>query len=235
MFGTLIRRRKQDWSGADERALETTKFSLTVDVPRPCDAVDGGGLDLLPMAKLIADYTQLLCRVRNISAGGLVAEAMSALPVGTAVQVELGMLQRIPARVVWTRDATLGIKFDADADLRAIFSNRPTRSGYRPRPPRLEIECGATVRLGRYFHKVQVRDISLGGIKVALAVPDCAGRNVVVTADSLHPVKGAVRWHKDNYAGIVFDKPLTFAELAEWLGKRLELASLRSGAWSNQR
>ncbi len=32
----------------------------------------------------------------------------------------------------------------------------------------------------------------------------------------------------DARAGIVFDQPLGFAELSEWIGKRLELASLKA-------
>ena len=32
----------------------------------------------------------------------------------------------------------------------------------------------------------------------------------------------------DAKAGIVFDEPLDFDELTEWVGKRLELASLKA-------
>ena len=32
----------------------------------------------------------------------------------------------------------------------------------------------------------------------------------------------------DRRAGIIFDKELQFQELAEWVGKRLELASLKA-------
>jgi hypothetical protein len=37
-----------------------------------------------------------------------------------------------------------------------------------------------------------------------------------------------VRWYSERRAGIVFDKELGFEELAEWVGKRLELASLKA-------
>ncbi len=46
--------------------------------------------------------------------------------------------------------------------------------------------------------------------------------------DSLRPIKGQVRWYSDRCAGIVFDQPLEFDELSEWVGKRLELASLKA-------
>jgi hypothetical protein len=129
----------------------------------------------------------------------------------------------------------VGIKFDANVDLRELLANRKPRSGYRPRPPRLEITCGATVKIGKMYHKTEIRDISLGGIKVRLHDWECVGKAATVAIESLHPIDGRVRWYKMGLAGILFDKPLRFEELAEWMGKRLEVASLRTGAWTRSR
>jgi hypothetical protein len=82
------------------------------------------------------------------------------------------------------------------------------------------------VRIGRRYHRVEVQDISLGGIKLELDDPNCVGKTVVVAVESLRPIKGVVRWYQDGYAGIVFNRPLRFEDLAEWLGKRIEIASL---------
>jgi hypothetical protein len=234
MFGGLIRRTKG--CSEDEFANESTLFSLTTEVPRPTDRrTDDRLLSLLPLAKLVTDGGQDLCRIKNISAGGLHAEATREIPSGTRLHVELAFEQRIPGTVVWTRGASLGIKFDQDVDLRELLANRKPRAGYRPRPPRLEINCGATVRIGKLYHKTQVRDISLGGLKVALHDWDCVGKAATVAVESLRPIEGRVRWYKNGMAGILFDKPLRFEELAEWMGKRLEVASLRTGAWDRSR
>jgi hypothetical protein len=56
----------------------------------------------------------------------------------------------------------------------------------------------------------------------------CVGKQVVVVVESLRPIKGEVRWYSDRKAGIVFSEALNFDELAEWVGKRLELASLKA-------
>jgi hypothetical protein len=56
----------------------------------------------------------------------------------------------------------------------------------------------------------------------------CLGKKVTVVIESLRPVKGEVRWYSDRRAGIVFDQELRFEELAEWIGKRLEVASLKA-------
>jgi hypothetical protein len=150
---------------------------------------------------------------------------------GTELFVELSSDQRIPGKVVWKRDNAIGIKFDENVDLRELLANRRPRHGFRPRPPRLEISCGATVKIANLYHQTEIRDISLGGVKVTLNDWQCVGKPVIVTVESLKPIKGKVRWYKNGRAGIVFDKPLTFDELADWMGKRVELASLRVGAW----
>jgi hypothetical protein len=235
MFGGLIRRKGVRCT-EDELADESTLFSLTTDVPRPTDRrTDERLLALLPIAKLVTEQSQDLCRIKNISAGGLHAEATREIPSGTAVYVELAFEQRIPGQVVWTRGTSLGVKFDNNVDLRELLANRKPRAGYRPRPPRLEITCGATVKIGKMYHNTQVSDISLGGLKVALHDWECVGKAATVAVESLRPIEGRVRWYKTGMAGILFDKPLRFEELAEWMGKRLEVASLRTGAWDRNR
>ena len=49
-----------------------------------------------------------------------------------------------------------------------------------------------------------------------------------MVVESLRPIKGEVRWYSERKAGIVFDQPLDFDELAVWVGPRLELASLKA-------
>jgi hypothetical protein len=151
------------------------------------------------------------------------------------VEVEFGHEQRIPGTVVWTRKSCAGIRFATGVDLRQLLSNKKPREGFRPRPPRLEVNCSATIRIGKLYHRVELRDISLGGLKVAINDWNCCGQPVTVTVDSLRPIKGRVRWYKGGQAGIVFDAPLRFEELAEWLGKRLEVASMKTGVWDRKR
>jgi hypothetical protein len=147
--------------------------------------------------------------------------------VGAPVEIELSS-QRIPASVVWTRDDLVGFKFDQNLDLGELLAGRKPRHGFRPRPPRLEIACKASVRVGKLYYHVDVHDISLEGMKVEPIEEYCVGKKVVVVVESLRPIKGEVRWYSDRRAGIVFDHPLEFNELAEWVGKRLELASLKA-------
>jgi hypothetical protein len=230
MFADLIRRKfsGQELSSTDA-AFESTTVSLSTAVPRPAERRSDDRLSAtLRVGKLTgADGTEQLIKVKNLSAGGIMAMVPRATEVGEQVKVELSS-QHIPASVVWTREGMAGIKFDQNVDLGELLAGRKPRHGFRPRPPRLDIPCKASVRVGKTYYTVDVHDISLGGIKVEPIEEYCVGKKVVVVVESLKPVKGEVRWYSERRAGIVFDKPLDFDELSEWVGKRLELASLKA-------
>lgn len=230
MFTDLIRRQ---FSGkafsSSDAAFESTTISLSTKVPRPADRRHDDRLSaMLRVGKLMdANGSEQLIKVKNLSAGGLMAIVNRAPEAGSQVHIELSS-QRIPATVVWIREDMVGLKFDQDVDLGELLAGRKPRHGFRPRPPRLEIPCKASVRVGKTYYTVDVHDISLGGIKVEPIEEYCVGKKVVVVVESLRPIKGEVRWYSERKAGIVFDQALDFDELAEWIGKRLELASLKA-------
>jgi hypothetical protein len=229
MFGSLIRKKQNPVWNQDDVTFESTTFTLSTAVPRPAERrSDTRLLPTLRVAKLIGANSEQLIRVRNISAGGLFAETLQTPPpVGEQVSVELSS-QTIPSSVVWIRDGTIGLKFDQNVDLGELLAGRKPLHGFRPRPPRLEVACKASVRVGKVYYTVDVHDISLGGMKVEPIEEYCLGKDVIVVVESLRPIKGQVRWFADRRAGIVFDKELKFEELSEWVGKRLELASLKA-------
>ena len=230
MFQSLIRRKTTGtMDGSSDAAFESTTVSLSTAVPRPAERrTDERIAAMLRVGKMIdSSGSQQLIRVKNLSAGGLMAIATQIPAPGDRVDVELTS-EKIPSTVVWVRDDWIGVKFDQNLDLGELLAGRKPRHGFRPRPPRLEVNCKASVKVGKVYYTVEVRDISLGGIKVEPIDEYCVGKPVVVVVESLKPVKGEVRWYSERKAGIVFDKPLDFDELAEWCGKRLELASLKA-------
>lgn len=230
MFGSLIRRKTAHRAlGEDNAAFESTTFSLTTAVPRPAERREGDRvMAMLRVAKLVDKHgNEQLVRVSNVSAGGLMAELGHLVQVGDEVSIELSS-QKIPSAVVWTRDGTAGFKFAQNIDLGELLAGRKPRHGFRPRPPRLEVNCKANVKLGDRYYTVDVHDISLGGLKVEPIDEYCLGKAVVVVIESLRPIRGEVRWFNERKVGIVFDQPLKFEELAEWVGKRLEMATLKA-------
>jgi hypothetical protein len=227
MFG-LIRRKPARSYEEDDAAFESTTFSLSTTVPRPTERrEDDRVLPTLCVVKLKAKDGEQLMRARNVSAGGMMCEVGRPVTVGDKVEVEFNS-QKIPSTVIWTRDSTAGFKFDDNIDLGELLAGRKPRHGFRPRPPRLQVQCKASVRVGKTYYNCDVHDISLAGMKIEPIEEYCLGKSVVVVVESLRPIKGEVRWFNERKAGIVFDKPLSFEELAEWVGKRLELASLKA-------
>ena len=230
MFADLIRRK---FSGpafsSSDAAFESTTVSLSTSVPRPAERrTDERMSAMLRVGKLtLADGSEQLVKVKNLSAGGVMTIVTRTPEVGELVNIELSS-QRIPACVVWIREDMAGLKFEQNIDLGELLAGRKPRHGFRPRPPRLEIPCKASVRVGKTYYTVDVHDISLGGIKVEPIAEYCVGKKVLVVVESLRPIKGEVRWYSERRAGIVFDRPLDFDELSEWVGKRLELASLKA-------
>ena len=230
MFAELIRRKfGGERIGSSDAAFESTTVSLSTNVPRPAERRNDERLSAMLRVGKMTDSSgnEQLIKVKNMSAGGVMAIVTRAPAVGEHVEVELSS-QRIPSSVVWTREDMVGLKFDQNVDLGELLAGRKPRHGFRPRPPRLDIPCKASVRVGKTYYTVDVHDISLGGIKVEPIEEYCVGKQVVVVVESLRPVKGEVRWYSDRRAGIVFERPLEFEELAEWVGKRLELASLKA-------
>lgn len=230
MFGSLIRRKQTRRPlGEDNIAFESTTFTLSTSVPRPSERrSDERLIAMLRVAKVKdAQGREQLIRVRNVSAGGLMAEVGHPVNVDDVVSIELSS-QTIPSAVVWIREGTAGFKFDQNIDLGELLAGRKPRHGFRPRPPRLEVNCKANVKVDNSYYTVEVHDISLGGMKVEPIEEYCLGKKVVVVVESLRPIRGEVRWFADRKAGIVFDQPLKFEELAEWIGKRLEMATLKA-------
>lgn len=235
MFSSLIRRKPSRGASSEtETAFDSTTVSLSTAVPRPVERREDERISaMLRIGKLVdSSGTQQLIRIKNMSAGGIMALVTHVPAVGDRAEIEVSS-QKIPASVVWTRDDMVGFKFDQNIDLGELLAGRKPRLGFRSRPPRLEIACKASVKVGKVYYTVDVHDISLGGMKVEPIEEYCVGKKVVVVIESLRPVKGEVRWYSDRRAGIVFDKPLDFDELSEWVGKRLELASLKASYKNN--
>ena len=89
MFGSLIRRKPAGKTGADEAAFDSTTFSLSMAVPRPIERREEQRLlSTLRVAKLSSALGEQLIRLRNVSAGGLMAECKQPPAVGEQVEVE---------------------------------------------------------------------------------------------------------------------------------------------------
>ena len=66
-------------------------------------------------------------RVRNLSAGGLMAEHSEPVATGTAVEIEVRGVGAVPGRVAWWAEGRMGIAFDVAIDPKA--ARKPVGKG----------------------------------------------------------------------------------------------------------
>ncbi len=71
--------------------------------------------------------------IRNVSAGGLLAESPQQLAIGDAVTVTLRQVGSVPGRVVWVQAGRFGMAFDVAIDPQDV--RKPVTVRRRPVAP----------------------------------------------------------------------------------------------------
>jgi len=171
---------------------------------------------VLRLAKLITGAGEQLCRIRDISAGGLMADVHCAYAEETPVIVAMGSGRAVSGKIAWVDADRIGIAFDLPIDPRLILAADPDEP---TRGPRIAVDVEASLCHGGQYRIVRVHDISLGGMGVALADEGSAGKRVMINIEGLPAMSGNIGWHRDGMAGIAFQAPLDFATLATWLAR----------------
>lgn len=105
----------RSFSGLWTTATEFGAASSSVGVG---GASDRARDSLLLMARLRSPALPQVhtVRVRNLSAGGLMAEFAEPLDRGTSVEVEVRGLGWVPGKVAWFTEGRTGIAFDKPVD-----------------------------------------------------------------------------------------------------------------------
>jgi hypothetical protein len=200
----------------EDLSLETTSISLGDELPSPGDRRDGKRhLTLFRVGAMTIDGRRELCLIKNISSGGMQIRPYCALAEGVSLIIELKTGMAVPGKVSWIEGANAGIEFDEPVDVLDVLA--PSDSGPRPRMPRVQIDCYATVRDGAAVHRLRVCDVSQGGVKLEGAVALDPSSDIAVTLPGLATQAAALRWTGDGYLGLTFNKLLALPELVEWL------------------
>ena len=204
----------------EAQPVETTIYSLSHAPPAAeADRRDGQRqMTLYRVGSIMVEGRRELCLIKNISAGGMMVRLYGAIAQGTPVTIELKSGQPISGRISWTRDQNAGIEFDQPIDLIDILSS--TMEGPRPRMPRVEAHCHATLRDGSNVLRVRVRDISQGGVKIECATLVSKGADVIVTLPGLEPYPGLACWVDDGFIGVTFNRLIPLGELVSWLNEQ---------------
>ncbi len=205
----------------EEIPAETTLYSLADAPPAFVERREGERqLTLFRVGSLIIEGRRELCLIKNISAGGMLIRAYCSIAAGTRVSVELKCGESVDGTARWIESDTVGVEFDELVDVVELLAT--SMEGPRPRMPRIEVDCVAWIREGADVHRVEARDVSQGGLKVASECELNVGAQVMVTLPALPPVAGTVRWFDDGCYGLTFNKVLPLPLLVGWLHEQRE-------------
>jgi len=199
-----------------KKIVETTLYSLSANAPeRPDRRADERYVSLLRVGALMVDGRRELCLIRNISAGGMMIRPYSPIAAGTPVSIELKQGDLITGVAQWSDKGLVGITFEEPIDVLALLRTPDGRP--RPRMPRIELDCTATLRHEGQVFRARVVNISQGGICVNAGVDMEVDGDVVVTLAALHAAAGVVKWRDGDYYGIGFNRVYPVGELMAFL------------------
>ncbi len=206
----------------DEQPVETTLYSLSDRAPDPVERRDDERyLTLFRVGTVMINDRRELCLIKNISAGGMMIRPYCKLAVGDKVSVELKRGEQIPGLINWVRQDSAGIEFNERIDVVELLAT--SMEGPRPRMPRVEVRCIASVRQGANVYGMRAHDVSQGGVKVESDRELEVGGDVLVTLPGLPSKDAVVRWKQGRAYGITFRRLIALAELVEWLRSQREL------------
>lgn len=71
-------------------------------------------------------------RVRNLSTGGLMAEYVAPIAVGTRIEIDVRGIGIVPGRIAWATDGRIGVAFDQAIDPK--LARKPVSGGAGAKP-----------------------------------------------------------------------------------------------------
>lgn len=164
---------------------------------------------------MTVDGRRELCLIRNISSGGMMIRPYSPIPVGTQLSVELKQGNSVSGLAQWSDNGMIGVVFDEAIDVVALLTASDGKP--QPRMPRIELDCSALIRHDGNVLRVDVVNISQGGICIRSRDWLEISSNVVVTLNGLHAAAGIVKWMDGDYYGIGFNRVYPVGELMTFL------------------
>jgi hypothetical protein len=202
--------------GLAKKLVETTHYSLSTSAPALSERRHNERhLSLLRVGALVIGGRRELCLIRNISGGGMMIRPYSTVPQGARVSVELKHGEAVTGVAQWSADGLVGIAFDHPIDILTLLT--PSGDGPRPRMPRIDLSCSALLRRDGEVLRVQVVNISQGGICVSSGTRIDENDDIVVTLRGLHSAAGVVKWKDGDQYGIGFNRVYPVHELMTFL------------------
>jgi len=200
------------------------QFDQNSSDPGPWAARAPRTVTTLMVGKLICEGAgEQLCRVRNISATGMLLESPFLLREGDNIVVELRGGPVLEGKIMWVSDGRAGVQFTAPIDVEDVLASAKGSSPAArlrravPRAPRFVIDGNARLVCNGVSHTVVVENISQSGARIHLSNQPDLDRVMTLVVPGLTPRSCTVRWAGSDSAGVAFIEMIPYAELAAWL------------------
>lgn len=173
---------------------------------------------ILLIARLSTETRDDLCRVRNLSSGGMRIETLSPMAMGERARVELKNGATVQGVIVWANYPEIGLRFDEPVNIAELLTPPVrTATALLPRSLRLATRCPVIVRRDGHIMSGVLKDISLGGARISLSGTARPGDHVVLGVPGLESRRATVRWVASGFVGLSFAETVAFDELSRWL------------------
>lgn len=176
-------------------------------------------LTILLVGRMVTNEGDDLCRVRNISTGGMMIESSVPLATGQRVTVELRSLFAVKGTIMWAKAPHAGVLFNAAADVVGLLRSTSSKDGraHQPRSPRLNTECPILVRRDGQLSPAKLLDLSQNGGRALFSNTPIIDELITVSVPGLGARRAVVRWTREGATGFTFLTTVPFGELEFWL------------------
>lgn len=153
-----------------------------------------------------------LCRVMNMSNGGMMIETIIPLSCGDPVRISFDSTNALQGRVLWRVGTQAGIRFLAPIESLELI-RKVARQDQIARPPRIPVNSAAwaSSELGRF--PTVVVNISQAGMRIGHSGNLSAGTKIRIALQCGLAACGTVRWSDGNLSGVELDRALPSEQL----------------------
>lgn len=162
------------------------------------------------IARAVSGNESGLCRIQNISDGGLLLMTSMRLTVGAPITLALSETVSLSGRVIRTEDTRASVRFSIPIDSAALLQDLAAEqlSG-TARQQRLAVDLRAVATTERGMQAVRVLNVSQRGMRIEHDGSLAPEMTVKVALENGIERRGVVRWSKDKAAGLRLLEPIS--------------------------
>jgi|GEM_PF-2283258 len=189
-------------------------------------------ISVLINAGIIHEGDDALCRIRNLSSGGIMIESALTLKIDDSVTLQMRTGRIVTGQVRWISEDRAGIAF-AGADAAQLVTQRLASQELQASPigfPLFQREAWAKLSIGHKTARARIAALTPIGISLENA-PDWEGERVLNLSieglgDHLVRVSDIMPRGSDDELNLLFMQPLNYRLFSDWLAQQPRKAGI---------